>query len=437
MRPARLPRRMPNAGQRRISYQSVAIVATFALLAMMVAGPYMTFKPRPYTGEGSPLRQILYVTIFGMLLFAARVTARPARLLVLPLSLALALGWCWLSLTWAINLDVGSRRLFLTTLIALSVFIAVEQIGAAKTIGLMRWIMAITLAASYLAVVLFPSLGTHTAVVIEGFGLDPGLIGDWRGVFEQKNFAGAFFALTIFVFLFDARSVPLAIRVGVIGAAAFFLYRSGAKTSIYLLVPILALAWGYLFYNPRYRLPMLFVAITGLLMLAIVAVFLWARIAEPFSRPDGFTGRVQIWAILLAYWRDNWFGSGFGSFWNIGNDSPVYRYVKSDSWLALVPIGHNGYLDLLAQTGLPGLVLVVAATLVFPLTKLFASPWVDRSRGALLLGITAFCAGHNMTETSLFDRDSIVQVLLMFAIAMISVECRPYAPSTVTRPSRP
>jgi len=36
-----------------------------------------------------------------------------------------------------------------------------------------------------------------------------------------------------------------------------------------------------------------------------------------------------------------------------------------------------------------------------------------------------FCAGHNMTESSLLDRDAIVQVFLMFTIALIHLETRP------------
>jgi hypothetical protein len=38
-----------------------------------------------------------------------------------------------------------------------------------------------------------------------------------------------------------------------------------------------------------------------------------------------------------------------------------------------------------------------------------------------------FCAGHNLTESSLFDRDQILQVFLTFTLAFIWRETNPLA----------
>lgn len=416
--------RLRNRSRRQISYRSLALAAAFMLLVLMVAGPYMTFKPRPYTGEGSPLRQIFYIGIFVLLLFASRATSHPGRIFIIPASMTLALAWFWLSLVWAIEPNIAVRRLFLTTLIIMCTFMAVETGGYRGIVRSMRIFMILVLAVNYIAALGFPTLGTHTAQTIEGFGLDPGLIGDWRGVMGQKNFAGALCAFTLLAFIFDTRAVPGIVRGFMILASTYFLYRSGAKTSLGIIVLALACGGGFLLYSPRQRLLTFFLVAMGAVLGLGIALFNWEHITQVFARPDAFTGRVQIWSVLVGYWQDHWLGSGFGSFWNIGNDSPVYRYTKEGSWVALAAIGHSGYIDLLAQTGLPGLVLAVASTLVIPIVRLLSGLGVDRSRGALLLSFLVFCAGHNLTETSLFDRDSIVEVMLMFTLALIYHETR-------------
>ena len=53
-------------------------------------------------------------------------------------------------------------------------------------------------------------------------------------------------------------------------------------------------------------------------------------------------------AVLIAYARDHLlFGAGYGSFWGIGDASPMLAY--GDTWLANVYEAHDGYLDLLVN----------------------------------------------------------------------------------------
>jgi O-antigen ligase len=412
--------------------EGVATLTMYALLGVMVAGPYLTLKTLPYTGEGSVLRQLAFSGIYIAAMAAARVAANPSRLFPLPMSLGITLLWFWLSLTWAVDPDIAMRRLLLTTMVVLTVFSLVEMLGYARTILIFREMMIVILVVNFLSVVLLPSVGIHQQLDVEGFGLDPDLVGNWKGVLIQKNFAGAVCALTITVFLFDARSIKTWIRWLVILASAFFLFKTHAKTSMGMIVVSLTAGWVFQAYNPRFR-PLLLPALLGLILVIVGAtIAYWSEIEAIFSRPDAFTGRVHIWSTLLAYWKDNWvFGSGYGSFWNIGNNkSPLYHYARDTDWVALVAIGHNGYIDLLCQTGLPGLTLVVISTVIIPLVNL-GSGSITRSQRGLLASFLIFCVGHNLTETSVLDRDSIVGILQMFTIAMICVTSRRSAPAPV------
>lgn len=411
--------------------QGLASITLYGLLFLMVAGPYLTLKTLPYTGEGSAVRQIAFTAVYIAAIAAARVGANPHRFLALPLSLGVTLIWFWLSMAWAVDPGVAVRRLILTTLIVMTVFTVVDIVGYKRTLHIFREVMIVILIANFLCVILLPSVGIHAQLDIEGFGLDPDLIGTWKGVLTQKNFAGAICALTIMAFVFDANDIKTWIRWAVILGSVFFLYKTHAKTSFGMVILALGAGWAFQWYNPKFR-PLL---IPGLLLLGLLVVVLsivhWSDIEAVFSRPDNFTGRVHIWSKLLAYWKDHWLlGSGYGSFWNIGNNkSPLYHYVRETDWVALVAIGHNGYIDLLVQTGLPGLVLVVLSTIIIPFIKLFGAVQVDRAPRALLASFLVFCVGHNLTETSILDRDSIVGILLILTIALIGVVSRRQPPS--------
>ncbi|MFZ2994722.1 O-antigen ligase family protein [Sphingobium sp.] len=388
--------------------------ALAALLILTMLGPFMTFASTQTTGEGSPVRQVAYILVFGLLIFGTRPFDHPRRLLVIPMTMLLALGWCWLSIGWAIDPGIAVRRLILTSVIIWSLFIAIDQLGYERPVKLLRNLLIAILVANFITVFLFPDFGVHP---MDEIG-DKRLIGDWRGVLMHKNVAGAVCAITIITFLFDADRYPKLLRGAVIAASLLFLILTQSKTSLGLLG--FCIAVGFLFerYNAKYRL----FVISALCMVGIAGMLLLNLYRNPlamqFSDPDAFTGRAFIWESLLTFAADHpLLGAGFGSFWNIGPASPIFKY--GNGWVQLVTTGHNGFLDLLATIGLPGLVLAMVAAFIAPVARLLTRTSINPARGALVLAIMLFCFGHNFTESSLLDRDSIVEVALIFAIALI------------------
>jgi len=156
-----------------------------------------------------------------------------------------------------------------------------------------------------------------------------------------------------------------------------------------------------------------------------------------FSDPNALTGRTQIWLPLFKYAQEHWLlGAGYGSFWLIGPTSPIYYYTQN--WVAGLGHGHNGYLDLLVQIGLPGLLLAIFALILSPLFKVFSSQTLAPGRAGLIVATIFFVVCHNMTESSLLDRDRIPQVFLMIAIALTEVAARgSAAPVWSRRPRHP
>jgi O-antigen ligase len=385
-----------------------------AVLTLALIGPLMTISDLPLTGEGSAPRQIAYLLSLLTLIVAVRPRHHAYRLLVIPWPLVLALVWCWLSLTWAIEPGIAVRRLVLTTVVIWSIFLAVTHLSFADSAKVSRIALVVLLVVNYIAVFGWPETAIHQ------FGelLDPKLTGNWRGIMMHKNNAGVTCSLTIIAFLFDAKKIPLSVRVAVIAAAGFFLFETSSRTSMAAGAAAVVVGLIYTRYDSRYR--MVFIPLLILLAVGIASTLdiTAAPVATQVNNSSLFTGRPLIWQMLTTYSADNrLLGSGYGSFWNIGPLSPVFQY--GTGWITAIGEGHDGYLDLLVTIGVPGLLLVVFAVFLWPLYRAIKSPAATGSRGAFTIAIIIFAMVHNGTESSVFDRDTIIQVFLMIAIAML------------------
>jgi O-antigen ligase len=404
----------------RFKVDHVASVTLFCFLCFVMLAPLITVQlsPSEANGEGNALRQIVYVVIFGMACTCTGLARLPLKLTLVPVSVLVFLGWSLLSLTWAIDPGIAMRRLLLTVLIIFSIFLLMDRVGYERTVQLVRITLALTLLANYVSTFGWPTWAIHQATED-----DPSIVGAWHGILVQKNFAGSVCALTIVFFALDASRIQFLLRSAVIAMATYFLYRTESKTSEALLVFSLFVGALSKKYSPRYR-SLLCLSIALLIAAAtLVAYQKWDVVSAPFDSEDALTGRVQIWPVLLDYWHDHWLlGSGFGSFWNIGTPEPITAYASG--WVTEIASGHNGYIDLLVQTGLPGLVLAIFATLLAPAWRLISIEGLDPARRSLLIALVWFAVGHNLTESSIFDRDATVHVVLMLAIALLGSQAR-------------
>lgn len=368
-------------------------------------------------GTGSPIYQVCLLFSFGLTVLAVRPWEDPRRLF-LPLSMVVLLAWCWLSTSWAITFDNSLRRVVQATVIALAGFYIVRSLGYQRLVDLFRWSFAIQLFLCYAAVILIPDIGIRSALVLSADGPSA----TWAGIMLDKNTAGAFCAIMVLVFLFDAKTIKPWARFAAIAAALFFLMNSASKTSIGIL--ILAVAFGGMVraFNPRYRSYLLPLSMVALVVLFFVQAPLIAPFRDALSDPVAFTGRGQIWSALWSYLQDHWmFGSGFGSFWSIGPKSPIHQYSDYEWVRETVYVGHNGFLDMWVTTGLPGLVLTVLVLLILPLARVFMVLSLPRGQAALIASILIFVAGNNITESSYLNGDHFLNVMLMFALAMLYV----------------
>lgn len=399
----------PTSGQ---AYASVVALGTF-LFAALIGLQMLQTAPGNFvamTGEGDGVRQSVYATLF-LAATALFIRRDLGRRFPLPLGILILLAWCWLSLIWAIEPSIAIRRLTLTSMIVVSIFVLVAQAGAVTSMRTAGTVLLIALAINFLWVGM--GIGTHVPGELES-----ALIGNWRGATIHKNVAGAVCALTIIILVFFSPTRNSVVRFGAILLSSAFLLFSQSKTSMALVVVSLALGLAYSFLGPRRRGIMIPAAFIAAACVAAIGQEYLGYFSDQFTQPGGFTGRVQIWPVLLQFASEHpWLGAGYGSFWNIGEASPVMQLANN--WVSRLATGHNGYLDVLVQIGIPGLILAILVTIVIPLWTLLTRPEIPSRLGSALVASLVFCAGHNMTESSLLDRDMVVWVVLAFVLAVL------------------
>lgn len=387
-------------------------VALTVLFLLASTGPWMTNEG---IGTLSRVREAGYVAVLLAALVAIRPWRTPDRLLLLPWPHFVALAWCAISLTWAIDPSAGLRRLVLTAIVLWSLFALVRQLGLPSSLAVVRAVLLAVLVANYVAVFAYPKIG------IDG-SMEAGLTSTWRGIMSQKNFAGITCAMTVLVYMFDAAAIRLALRVTTVSAAGLFLFFTDSATSIGMCLAAVAL--GGLMTWHRTRSGALRIAPPNwawLPLVIIAALFAHMAVAPQYylaqlTDPGGFTGRTQIWSALIRAYSDRpWLGVGYGSFWDLGPDGPITTYATG--WVTEVSQGHDGYLDMLVQIGAPGTLILLFAALVWPIQRLLGG--IDHPVRVLGATMLFFCLGHNFTESSLFDRDALGQVFLLFATALL------------------
>lgn len=391
-----------------------SLVAFVAFLILVFVAPLLTFRPSAAATDDSSIRQIGYVLTLMLAAYGARNRLNNWENYIIPLPIFLTLLWFWASTVWAIDPANSLRRTFLTTIVVLTAFWTVRPLGYERTIATLRIALAVLLVVNILVVYLDPVTGVHQGSDNKSYTIFGGM---WRGIMVHKNFAGAACAITILLFLFDAKSISPAYKAAVISASCVFLYASQSKTSMGMTLIAILAGLVFKFFTGRLRNIFIALIIFGTAVFYVVMQIFADQIKNDFLGPTAFTGRGHIWMSLINYSNDNpWLGSGFGSFWNIGFASPIYKY--GSGFTTQVTVGHNGYLDLLITTGYPGLVLAVFSLTLWPIFRTLATPQLIADRAGLICALLVFCVGHNFTESSLYDRDALVGVTLLFTAAI-------------------
>lgn len=366
---------------------------------------------------GDIANQIGFSLIF-LALAAWTLLYEPGRLKLLLRPVLLAtLAWCALSVITSWAPSSAARHLAFTLVVmSISAMALLLPKNLRHFADLLAIVALIVIALCYLGVFLVPKLAVHQATDF----LEPEHAGEWRGVFDHKNEAGANMVLFIFIGLFVARARSLALGCLIVVLASIFLAFSQSKTAIGVL-PIALIVPAAI---GRTRRP----ALASALVLAGLALFNLFSVGTVVFGPvhdlvhaimsdASFTGRTDIWQFgIEAVTRRPITGYGFDTFF--GTDQVVYGMAGNASWANTAADAHNAYLNLALTIGLPGMALAIAWAVVLPIVD-YCRQANDPHTNALqklFLRVCVYGAYASCFESSIFQQASSVWFFFLTAI---------------------
>lgn len=389
--------------------------ASFALVLLLVLStPFVEMSGQ--VSRGQSVYRIYGYALAGLLqlgLVAVRGWRRSLR--IYATAAAPFLVWAALSLLWTQHFDLTGKRLILLGVVYAGIFGGICDLAHQRTMAIVRIGLVAALIVNFAVVFAIPDVGTHGGSL-------------WRGLMAHKNIAGMLCAFTVIAFVFDGGKVPLPARSAAIAGALIFLALSASKTALAAL-PLALVAGGAVALLTERRPAALPLARTGfvtasrvLFALAIIALLVLTVQRDIFlSLTDDttrLTTRGAIWRPMIQFYLDNpLLGSGYGAYWD-ASDGLIDPRAAMGLWKN-VDQGHNGYLDLLVQVGLPGLVLALYAVLAWPLAQLATVIGQQPQRAALIFATLVFSLIENFSESSLFADDALGNAILLIALAQL------------------
>jgi len=399
--------------------RSVLFLACFLLTALTTA-PFPDLgdpKLLDPIGDGNRIGQI--VTLILTLTLGAFVLTKARWAMARALTPALVLTLLWFTATAfaSAHSELALRRLLLaaftvTNAAALLVLPTDrEHFGRLLAVGAL-----IILATSYLGVLLMPQLSIHQATDV----IESALAGNWRGPFGHKNGAGAMMVVLIFVGVFVARAVNLMSGLAVIAGAAVFLPFTMSKSPMGLFPLVLVLSFAILRLRSaaaRYVLVIGAVLIANALTVGTVAIEPMGKLIAALMPDSSYTGRDEIWLFAIDHvLRKPVTGFGFQAFWGTGN--LLFNWDVNESWGLRASDAHNAYLNVAVMTGLVGLALTLAWTVLQPLADLSDSrrKQFDPALTVLFTRIWVFGLLLSSVESVLFSGGDILWFMMIVSI---------------------
>lgn len=338
-----------------------------ALMSNALLAPLFAPDQNP---DNVPWLRLIWVPVYATI--ALLVVSRPIRMsrVAVPAVMGLILvGWAFVSSSWSIAPDVTFRRsiaLLMTTLFGL--YLAARY-DWREFLELLAGVFLLLAVGNYIACLLFPGFGIHATI-------HPGA---WKGLWYEKNMMGAQMVVGLLALSAAAVVAPRRRKLWIFGAAlsAGLVILSTSTTALLgMLLALGGMTALALFRRPG-PLPVLVVwggvagvgAFLALILLAPEVFF--ALVGKDAT----LTGRTGIWeALFRRVELRPWQGYGFGAFW--ADPWGPRWFIKNEvQWDA--PNAHNGWLDILVQLGIVGLIMAAShfvVSVAAALTRLRQGP---------------------------------------------------------------
>jgi O-antigen ligase len=372
--------------------------------------------------EGSPVdRNFLLVLIGVGLLILARRKINWRQVVTENRWLLLLFFYMLVSISWSDYPFVSLKRWIKASGIILMALIVLTGPSPREEIeSILRRMAYILIPFSLLLVKYFPHLGRK-------WGRYSG-VPMWTGVTYGKNELGLLCVIAVLFLIWtwaktrtDTERPPAKYEkmanVAVLGLALYLLKGPGlAYSATAMVILTIGLTTLFILRHRKLSTHLLTMACLLTLLTGLVYPFMWnslsinpvAVVASLTNREANLTGRDRIWDELIPVFRQNpVLGVGYGGYWI----APL-EFEK-----LTVNEAHNGYLDVLIELGVVGIILLTFAIAAF-FTKATESFQYDIEWGSFLLIFVLISLLHNITESSYVRPTMLIwNVLVLLFVA--------------------
>lgn len=328
--------------------------------------------------------------------------------------LSLFLLWAFLTVFWSDFAIISFKRLvqiYIVFFVCLAGLLNMKSFP--ELLKVLKSILYVYISLCMLSVILFP------------WATDP-ISGTWQGLADGKNELGQVALICILASFFSFKtglSRSRFLDLLMLFVSLVLLAGARSMTPTLTLVMLITLA-GLWFVNNLFEKKLAtgkwFLVIVGVATVGAVVIVtffgtdLYAQLFALLGKDSTFTGRTHLWSDILSEANKHLIaGGGFGGFWVV--DSPAVLTLYQDyPWLPRQ--AHMGYLDVLNDTGLVGLSLLVVMSGVFfyHANKLkHVQIWV------LLFMMVIFV---NFQETTFFKPKKLIFLTFIFSYLAVYVQ---------------
>ena len=363
------------------------------------------------TGESDFLKQFLFISLLLFILAYVFLRNVKIHITIYHVYILLFFLYAALSVTWSNVPFVSFKRYVLTSIVFIIPLLLSILYKPSFVLDSVMWSLAILIMISFFAALVHP-YGVHTYSA-----LDADLVGAWKGIFTHKNRAGSVAAFTAGLFLIRYLVGGGKINLFFGFFCLLFLVGTISKTSMLIFLPAMILSFVFVRFSNllkwNYLIPMLFIASPVIL---IFMNYIYGLVLNP----ESFTGRSEIWSVVMMIILDNpFFGVGVASVYHVGDASILLNYA--DNWVSLEAHAHNGYLDIALYFGVFGFI-----GFFYSFYRTFYLLLMHRLRvfGGDVIAYSSFFAFfffifHNLSESSFFDTSRPGWVFISIFISIL------------------
>lgn len=348
----------------KISITKFVSILSFTLYFLAVffgpSGPQWSEKLEDVSEMilSNPVNQVIYSTIFILAFFSILPHYKKIfSWIIAEKFIVFFLFWCGLTIFWAIDPSIAFKRYFqylITSLVFISILLNFKN--EKIIIKSLTIILSIYLFVTLIIVFIIPQATDPT-------------FNTWRGLHATKNNLGQTAALCVIFFTcayYNSKSLLQKSTMLFFVFISFILLIGAFSMTNIVLIFIFVSVFFYLRISQifsklgidiKFLLLLLFFSLIIVSSVFIISPDIYDSIFKLLGKDSTLTGRTEIWALVLsASINDLILGVGFQSFW-IPEHMVTIELFKY--WIPTQ--SHNGYIDIVLETGIVGLILFLFA----------------------------------------------------------------------------